>query len=151
MPALVIPRGEIGVIIFAAHFEQMRMVRHQLGHDSRRAKIRGQRPFPDFDRAPRLPQKIDRAAQDVVTRRDTRQRARVMPVEADRAPREGVEVGSVELASAVCAEHVAIEAVEQYDDRVFGTPRRDFGLTHRENPSIGGSVKNSAIQRRVLL
>ena len=74
-----------------------------------------------------------------------------MPVEADRAPREGVEVGRVELAPAVCAEHVAIEAVEQYDDRVFGTPRRDFAFTHRENPSIGERVKNSAIQRRVLL
>ena len=137
MPALVVPRGEIGVIVFAADLEQMRMIRDQLGYDAGRAKIRGQRPLPDFDRAPRLPQKIDRAAQDVVTRRDAWQRARVVTVEANRAARESVEIGRRELAPAVGAEHVTIEAVEQYYDGVLRTPRHDFARTHRSNPSRG--------------
>src|ERR1700723_3337511 len=114
MPALVVPRGEIGVIVLAADLEQMRMIRDQLGDDASGTKIRSQRPLPYFDRAPRLPQKIDRAAKNVVTRRDAWQRARVMTVEANRAARETIEIGRRELAPAVRTEHVTIEAVEQY-------------------------------------
>ena len=146
MPALVVPRGEIGVIVFAADLEQMRMIRDQLGDDAGRAKIRGERPLPDFDRAPRLPQKIDRAAKNIVTRRDAWQRPRVVTVEANRAAREAVEVGRGELAPAVGAEHVAIEAVEQYYDRVLRTPRRDFARAHRTNPSRGESRPGKAVQ-----
>src|SRR5208282_3537509 len=135
VPALVVPRGEVGVIIFAADFKQMRMIRDQFRDDAGRAKIGGQRTFPYFDRSPRLPQKIDRSAQDVVTRRDAWQRACVVTVEANRAPREGVEVGRGKLASAVSTEHVAIEAVEQYYDGVFRPRHRGFMRAHRSDPS----------------
>jgi hypothetical protein len=45
-----------------------------------------------------------------------------MLLEPERAPRECVEVRSRELEAAVGAEHVAIEAIEKNDDRVFRMP-----------------------------
>jgi hypothetical protein len=34
VPALIVPGGEIGVIVLAADFEQVRMVGDQLRHDA---------------------------------------------------------------------------------------------------------------------
>src|ERR1700730_607683 len=123
MATLIIPRIEAGVIIFATYLEQMRMIRDQLRHDTGASERRGDRLLPNLDRAPRPPQKIDRAAQDVVASGNAGKRAAVMLLESYRATREGIEVGSGEFAAAVCAQHVAIEAVEKNDDRVFRMPR----------------------------
>src|SRR5208282_3139909 len=118
MAALVVPGGEVGMVVLAADLEQMWMVRDQLGDDACRAEIAGQRPFPDFDRAPRLPQEVQRAAQDIVPRRYAWQRARVVPIKANGAAGKCVEVRGRELAPAVGAQHVPIEAVEQDYDRI---------------------------------
>src|SRR5208282_3320651 len=118
MAALVVPGGEIGVVVLAADLEQMWMVRDQLGDDACRAEIAGQRPFPDFDRAPRLPQEVQRAAQDIVPRRYAWQRARVVPIEAKGAAGERVEVRGRELTPAIGAQHMPIKAVEQDYDRI---------------------------------
>jgi hypothetical protein len=60
-------------------------------------------------------------------------------IEANRAPRETVEIGRSELAPAVGANHVAIEAVEQDYDCVSRTPRHDFVRAHLTNASRGES------------
>src|ERR1700688_2729356 len=54
--AQVVPGAEIGMVVLAANLEQVWMVRDQLGGDARRAEIAGQGLFPEFDRAPWLPQ-----------------------------------------------------------------------------------------------
>ena len=117
--AQILPRAKLGVVILATGFEEVRMI----GDEHRRDAGAPQRPrdrfFPQFDRAPRFPRKVERAAQHVVARRHTRQRADEVVVELHGAARESIQVRRFEFAPAVAAEHVAIEAVEQHHDDVL--------------------------------
>jgi hypothetical protein len=65
---------------------------------------------PQLDRAPRLPQEVERAAQDVVASGHARQRAGDVTIEAGGvARREAVEVRGVELGAAVAAEVMTVQ------------------------------------------
>ena len=129
--ALVVPGREVGVVVLAAGLEQVRVVGDQLVATpaARSWSVIG--VLPELDRAPRPPQEVERAAQDVVAGRHARQRAGVVAGRsAPTALREPVEVRRVELAAAVGAEHVPVEAVEQDDDgvlRLGDGPWRVFG------------------------
>ena len=83
--ALVVPRVEIGVVVLAAHLEQVRVVGHQHRGDAGAAEVVGERVLPHLDRAPRPPEEVERAAQDVVAGGDARQRTGVVTREAARA------------------------------------------------------------------
>ena len=76
--ALIRPRSEIGVEVFSANFKKVRVIGDQIGDDARTTKCNRDCFFPNFNRAPRLPQKIPCANQDVVASRDARQRSGVM-------------------------------------------------------------------------
>ena len=86
---------------------------------------------------------IERAAQNVVARRHARQGAGVVAVESHRAGGEPVEIGRLELGSAVRAQHVPVKAVEQDDDDI-SRGWHGGGLVH--NPFLA----RSAARRRYL-
>ena len=126
VPAQIFPAGEVGVVVLATGLEQVRMVAHQHAGDALDAHVEGDRVLPQLDRAPRLPQEVQRTAQDVVARRHARQRAHAVVGELHRAGGKPVEVGRVELAAAIRSQHVAVEAVQQYHHGVG----RLAGLVH---------------------
>ena len=72
MTAEITPGKEVGVIVLSAGFKQMRMIRDHLCHNALALEFIGQRPLPKLNRPPWLPQKIKRAAEDVVSCRHTR-------------------------------------------------------------------------------
>ena len=69
MAALVIPCVEVAVIVFAAVLEQVGVVGDELCHDPAAAQIERDRPLPGLDRAPWLPEKVERSAEKIVPRR----------------------------------------------------------------------------------
>ena len=77
----VLPRAEVGVVVLAADLEQVRMVGHEHRRDPRPPQLVGDRVFPDLDRAPRPPEEVERADEQVVAGRHARQRSRPVPVE----------------------------------------------------------------------
>ena len=83
--ALIVPGGEVDVIILAARFEEMRMIGDQLRDHAGFAQRIRDRVFPNLDRAPGAPKKIPRAAQNVVARRHAGQRTGVVFGESQRA------------------------------------------------------------------
>ena len=122
VPAHVVPRAEVRVVVLAPHLEEMRMVRHEHGRHARPSEPLGDGLLPDLYGAPGTPEEVERAAQDVVARRHARQRTGDMGREADGAlAGEPVEVRRLELGPAVAAEHVAVEAVEQQHDDIART------------------------------
>ena len=116
--AHVLPGVEVGVIVLASRLEQMRMVGDEHGGDAGRAQVIADRLLPELDRAPGLPEEVERAAQDVVTRGHAGERARVVALEAQRSSGEAIDVGRVEFPAPVAAEEVAIQAIEEHDDGV---------------------------------
>src|SRR5262249_30025947 len=108
------PGVESGVLFWAAGLEQMRVVADELCDHAGAPQMRGQGAFPDLDRTPRLPQKIERAAQQIVASRYAGQRSGVMSGEAQAAPRQPIDVRGRELVASVGAQQVAVEAVEQH-------------------------------------
>ena len=120
MAALIVPSVEIDVIILAAHLEQMRMVTDQLGDDPDLAQFIGNGVFPDLHRTPGSPEKIQRPAQDVVPGRHAGHGPSVMIVKPHGGLGKSVEVGGLEFRAPIGAQHMAIEAIEQNDNSVFG-------------------------------
>ena len=55
MAALIRPRGEIGMEIFATNLKQVGVIGNQIGNDASAPQGNSDGLFPDFDRAPRLP------------------------------------------------------------------------------------------------
>ena len=95
------------------------MVRDQHGGDAGPPEQLRDRLLPHLDRPPRPPQEVERAAEDVVARRHARQGTRDVRGEPDRPlAGETVEVRRLELRTAVAAQHVAVEAVEEQHDQV---------------------------------
>jgi hypothetical protein len=122
--ALVVPGGEVAVVVLAADLEQVRVIGNQRRRHAGAPQRHGNGLFPQLDRSPRLPQEVERAAQNVVPRRHARQGAGIVPFETQRALREAVEVGRGELRPAVRTEHVAVQAIEEDDDGVARRRRR---------------------------
>ncbi len=119
VPAHVVPGAEIRVVVLAARLEEVRVVRHQHRRDAGAAQLLRDGLLPDLDRPPRSPQEVEGPAQDVVARRHARQRAGDVRGEAHGpVPREAVEVRCREFGTAVAAEHVPVEAVEQQDHKI---------------------------------
>ena len=130
VPAHVVPRREVGVVVLTPGLEEVRVIRHQHGGYAGPPQLRRDRLLPHLDGAPRPPQEVERTTQDVVARRHARQRARHMRREADGPlGGEAVEVGRLELGPPVAPEHVAVQAVEQQHDQVGGAaaPARRTG------------------------
>jgi hypothetical protein len=96
----------------------MGVVRHQLRHDARLTQLVRDRVLPDLDRAPRSPEKVGRAAEQVVPGRHAGQRSGVVISEAHRSLGEAVQVRRGELVGPVGREHVAVQRVEENDDDV---------------------------------
>ena len=119
VPAFIVPRGEVGVVVLAAGFEEVRVVRNKVRCHAVPSEWHGERFFPDLDRAPRPPEEVQRAHQNVVSCRHARQRARVVFIEAHGTLGEPVEVRRLELGTAVGPEHVPVQRVEEDDDRVL--------------------------------
>ena len=71
--ALIRPRSEIGVEVFSANFKKVRVIGDEVCYYAGTTKRNSDRFFPDFNRAPWLPQKIPCTNQDVVARGDARQ------------------------------------------------------------------------------
>ena len=115
MAAEVGPSREVGVVVLAAGLEEVGMVGHEHGGDTRLGQFGGDGVLPDFDGSPRLPQEVECSTENVMARRDARQRAGVVGGEAQGPPGQPVDVGCVELAGTVRAEQVAVEAVEEND------------------------------------
>jgi len=97
VPALVLPRCESDVIVLAAGLEQMRVITDELRADVLAPERFRQRLLPDLDRAPRLPEEVSCAADEIVPRRHARQGAGVVVRELHRLLREAIEVRCVEL------------------------------------------------------
>ena len=128
VPALVVPGGEVGVVVLSAALEEVRVVADEMRDHAGAAQMVGQRSLPDLDRSPGLPEEIERAAEQIVAGRHARQRAGVVAGEAQRPARQAVEVRRGELAAAVRAQQMAIEAVEKDDHRA-----------RRQLAAVGGS------------
>ena len=124
VPALVVPGAEVAVVVLAPGLEQVGVIADELGGDASGAQRHGQRVLPQLDRPPRLPQEIERATEQIVPGRHARQRAGVVLGEAHGTGRERVEVRRVELARAVGAEQVAVQAVQQDHHGPRGPARR---------------------------
>ena len=120
----VLPGGEVGVVVLAAGFEQMRVIGHEHRRDPGSAKRRGDRLLPHLNRAPRPPEEVERAHQQIVPSGNARQGTDVMSIEHDRLPSEPVEVRRLELVRSPCAEKVPVQAVEQHDDHTARSLRR---------------------------
>ena len=118
--AFVLPAVEIRVVVLASRLEQMRVIGDELRRDAGATEVSCERLFPEFDRPPGLPEEVQRSAEQVVASRNARQGAGVVLFEHQRAFRERVEVGSVELGPTVAAQHVAVERIQQDDDCVLG-------------------------------
>src|SRR6185312_11042230 len=143
--AFVLPGGEIGVVVFAAHFEEMGMVRDEHRWDAGLFEVARDRVLPYFDGTPRLPEEVERAAEDVVPGGHARERTGVMLLEAQRARGEGIEIGRREFVAAVGAEHVPVEAIEEDDDGVLGTRWwRGGGLGHGGSLAPGSGAWSAA-------
>src|SRR4029077_2950361 len=71
---LVVPSGKVHVIVLAAGLEEMRVVGDELRNDAGTPQRICDRVLPELDRAPGAPKEVPGAAQDVVTRGDTRKR-----------------------------------------------------------------------------
>ena len=125
----VLPHAEVGVVVLAAGLEQVWVVGDDAGGHAVHAHLACDVGFPDFDAAPRPPQEVPGAAEDVVAGRHARQRRRVVPVEAQRPGGQSVEVGGVELVAAVAAEHAPVQAVEQHHHGVAGP--RSLDVRHQ--------------------
>ena len=125
VPALVVPRGEVDVIVLAAGLEEMRMVGDELGDDPRPAQQHRDRLLPELDRSPRPPQEVERADEEVVAGRHAGQRPGVVLRESHRVAGEPVEVRRLELGAAVRAEHVPVQGVEQHHDDIPGLHSRE--------------------------
>ena len=121
MATLVLPGHEVGVVVLAADFEQVRVVRDEHRGDARLPHRHRDRVLPDLDRAPRPPEEVHCAAEDVVTSRHARQRPRVMSLEAHRPRRETVEVGRRGTPASVRTKHVPVQRIQQHNDGVLGT------------------------------
>ena len=119
---LVRPGGEVGVVVLAAGLEQVGVVGDQHGGDPVAPQGPGHRVLPYLDRTPGPPREVEGADQDVVPGRHARQRPGVVPGEPQGGGREHVEGRGGELGPAVGAEHPPVEAVEQDDDQVVGSP-----------------------------
>jgi hypothetical protein len=137
--AHVIPRGEISVIVLSTHLEEVGMVGDEHRRDFGPPQLDGDRILPHLDRAPRTPQEVERADEEIVTRRHAGQRPGPVAVEAQGACPEPVDVGRVyrleigPLPHTGCSttrallvrveitvEEVPVQAVEQDDDDVAG-------------------------------
>ena len=142
--AQVVPRREVVVVVLAARLEQVRMVGHEHRGDTR---VATEQPrdgvFPDLDRAPRPPGKIERTDEQIVTRRHAGQRPRHVIREAHRTGCEPVEVRRVELRAAITAEHVPVEAVEQHDHHVAGHHSVIIALIRPPRIRTGGGTLRS--------
>ena len=119
MAAHEVPRSEVGVEVLAAGLEEMRVIGGEHRVHTGAAQRRGDRLLPQLDRPPRLPEEVERPAQDVVARRHARQRAGDVTIEPRGSGGETIEVRGVELVAAVRAEHVPVERVEEHDDDVL--------------------------------
>ena len=158
VPAHVVPGAEVGVVVLAAHLEEVRMVRHQHGRHTGPTEMARDGLLPDLYGPPRSPEEVERAAQDVVARRHAGQRARDVRREADGAlAGKPVEVGRVELRAAVAAEQVPVEAVQQEDDGIARPtarrlaprlPPRPPPAGHRDGAGHAAMVRPRAHQRR---
>ncbi len=142
-----VPRAEVGVEVLSARFEEVRVIGGEHRVHTRASQRGGDRLLPQFDRPPRLPQEVERAAQDVVPRRHARQRAGHVAIEPRGSRSESIEVRGVELVAAVRAEHVPVERVEQHDDDVLRT-----GLlgTCGHTSSLADDNTSAATQPRAL-
>src|SRR6185437_3977496 len=150
MAALIVPGSEINVVILATGLEQMRMIANELADHARFAQRIGDRVLPQFDRAPGPPQEVPRAAQDVVPRRHTGERCSVVVGETHSALRQPVYIRRGEFGAAIGADHVAIEAIEKKDDRVFRDHLawlRSESASVRQPNAVSGTV--SPIMRAV--
>jgi hypothetical protein len=139
------------VVVLATALEEVRVVRSQVGVDTRAAQVMGDGVLPDLDGSPGPPQEVEGAAEDVVAGGHTGEGAGVVAIEAGRTPREAVEMGGIELGRAVGAEHPAVQAVEEHNDGVPGAALR-FGLAHGGMSSgIGNGREASAPRSGVIL
>ena len=122
---LVVPGEEVGVVVLAAGLEQVRVVRDEHRRHPGVPQGGGDRRLPELDRAPGLPEEVERAAEDVVAGGHARQRAGDVAGEAGGpVGGEAVEVRRVEVGAAVAPEVVAVERVEQDDDDVVAASAR---------------------------
>ena len=119
MAALIIPGGEVHVIVLSARFKEMGVIGNKLRHHAFLAQLIGNRIFPDLYRTPRSPQKIKSAAKNIVAGGHARKRPRKMTGEARRAGSKTIKVRRCELGTAVSAQHVPIETVQKNDDSVL--------------------------------
>jgi hypothetical protein len=133
VPAHVVPAAEVRVVVLAAALEQVRVIGDEHRRHARVAQVGRDRLFPQLDRAPRSPQEVECAAQDVVPRRHARQRAGDMAGEPGAARGEPIEVGRQELGAAVTPEEVSVERIEQHDDDVVGHLALVPLVPHRHN------------------
>ena len=69
----IVPGVEVGVVVLAAHLEQVRVVGEQHRRHPRPAELVDDRVLPHLDRPPRPPEEVERTAQQVVAGRDARQ------------------------------------------------------------------------------
>ena len=99
--AQIFPRAKLGVVVLATVFEEVRMIGDEHRRHAGATQRLRDRFFPQLDRTPRLPRKVERAAQHVVPRRHARQRADEVVVELHRAAREAIEVRRFEFRAAV--------------------------------------------------
>lgn len=104
----------------------MRVVGDQLCDDTFTPKCCSYRLFPQFDRAPRLPQEIPRTNQNVVSGGDAWQRPCVMVCECDAALGESVDVGGIKLFAFKRRKVMLVEAVQQNDNDILGLDRHGY-------------------------
>ena len=81
MASEVVPTVEVGVVVLPTGLKQVGMVSHQGGGHALVAQHPGDGLLPQLNRTPRLPQEVQRPAQNVVTGRHTRERPRHMAIE----------------------------------------------------------------------
>ena len=151
--SFVRPGCEVGVIVLAADFEEMRVIGHQLRHHPRAPQRGSDGLLPEFDRTPRLPQEIPRPDQDVVARGNAGQRPGVVIGELRRPSRETIDVRCVELCTAVRREVVAVQTVEQQHHQVLRHGRRRRCGAHAGNTCsihsrVASSITSWLLERR---
>ena len=112
MSPQVVPRREIGVIVLASGFKQVRVVGDELTGNPGHPEVLGDVVLPQLDRPPWPPQEIPGSTEQIVTSGHAGQRRRVMAGEAQRPGRKSIKVGRFELPASVGPEHVPVKAVE---------------------------------------
>jgi hypothetical protein len=122
VPALIEPGVEVGVVVLAAGFEEVRVVRDEHGGDAAFAQRPRDGVLPDLYRPPGPPQEVQRPDQDVVAGRHARQRSGMVAGESQSLFGEAVDVRGCELRAAVCLEQVPVKAVEKNDNEVLRLP-----------------------------